>query len=45
LGLPLLDAFIARADEQEIAFIPYGDAPRVLGALVAQPADSMPVKS
>src|SRR5450432_1917616 len=45
LGLPLLDAFIARAGEQEIAFIPYGDAPRVLGALVAQPADSTPVKS
>lgn len=44
LGLPLLDAFIARANDEEIAFIPYGDAPRVLGALVAEPADSTPVR-
>ena len=45
LGLPLLDAFTARAKDREIAYIPYGDAPRVLGALVPEPADSMPLKS
>jgi molybdopterin/thiamine biosynthesis adenylyltransferase len=33
LGLPLFDAFIARDTEREIAYIPYGDADEVLGAL------------
>lgn len=33
LGLPLLDLFIARHGNREIAYIPYGDAPVVLGAL------------
>lgn len=33
LGLPLLDVFVARADEREIAYIPYGDAHQVLGPL------------
>ena len=33
LGLPLLDVFIARAGEREIAYIPYGDAKQVLGPL------------
>ena len=36
LGLPLLDVFTARNGDREIAYIPYGDAPRVLGPL-AQP--------
>src|SRR5437867_2112001 len=33
LGLPLLDLFVARHGEREIGYIPYGDAPAVLGAL------------
>jgi len=37
LGLPLLDAFTARHGEREIAYIPEGDAPRVLGVLAAEP--------
>jgi molybdopterin/thiamine biosynthesis adenylyltransferase len=45
LGLPLFDAFTARVKDREIAYIPYGDAPRVLGALVPDPADSVPLKS
>ena len=45
LGLPLFDVFIARTKDREIAYIPYGDAPRVLGALVPEPAESMPLKS
>jgi molybdopterin/thiamine biosynthesis adenylyltransferase len=45
LGLPALDAFTARAKEREIAYIPYGDAPRVLGELAAEPADSVRLKS
>jgi molybdopterin/thiamine biosynthesis adenylyltransferase len=45
LGLPLLDAFTARTKDREIAYVPYGDAPRVLGALVAEAADSVPLKS
>jgi molybdopterin/thiamine biosynthesis adenylyltransferase len=36
LGLPLLDVFVARTGEREIAYIPYGDAPRVLGPLVSE---------
>ena len=43
LGLPLLDAFTARTKDREIAYIPYGDAPRVLGTLVAEAA--VPLKS
>lgn len=41
LGLPLLDIFVARAGEAEIGYLPYGDAPLVLGKLaepVAVPA-------
>jgi hypothetical protein len=33
LGLPLLDLFVARHGEREIGYIPYGDAPAVLGLL------------
>ena len=33
LGLPLLDLFVARHGEREIGYIPYGDAPAVLGVL------------
>ena len=36
LGLPLFDAFIARTAEREVAYIPYGDAPRVLGPLAVR---------
>ncbi len=36
LGLPLLDLFVARHGEREIGYIPYGDAPAVLGALSPQ---------
>ena len=38
LGLPLFDAFIARDAEREIAYIPYGDADEVLGALAPERA-------
>jgi adenylyltransferase/sulfurtransferase len=37
LGLPLLDIFVARTGPREIAYIPYGDAPQVLGPLASQP--------
>jgi adenylyltransferase/sulfurtransferase len=33
LGLPLLDLFTARHNHREIGYIPYGDAPAVLGSL------------
>jgi len=33
LGLPVLDVFVARAGENEIGYIPYGDARLVLGDL------------
>jgi len=36
LGLPLLDVFTARCGEREIGYIPYGDAPQVLGKLASQ---------
>jgi molybdopterin/thiamine biosynthesis adenylyltransferase len=36
LGLPLFDAFIARTAEREVAYIPNGDAPRVLGPLAPE---------
>jgi molybdopterin/thiamine biosynthesis adenylyltransferase len=50
LGLPLFDVFVARTKDREIAYIPYGDAPQALGALVpetqvSEPADSVPLKS
>ena len=45
LGLPLLDVFIGRKADREIAYIPYGDAPRVLGILAAERTDTMPLKS
>ncbi len=41
LGLPLFDVFSARSAEREIAYIPYGDAERVLGPLAAEQADSI----
>jgi Tat protein secretion system quality control protein TatD with DNase activity len=37
LGLPLLDVFVARAGEREIAYIPQGDAQQVLGVLSSEP--------
>ena len=36
LGVPLLDVFIARSGEREIAYIPYGDARAILGLLAAE---------
>ena len=45
LGLPLLDVFIARSREREVAYIPYGDAPRVLGILALEPGGSKSLKS
>jgi len=33
LGLPLMDIFTARVGDREIGYLPYGDAPQVLGAL------------
>lgn len=45
LGLPLFDVFVARSREQEVAYIPYGDAPRVLGILASEPAGSKTLKS
>ena len=44
LGLPLLDVFTARSGDREIAYIPYGDAPLVLGPLAVRQADSMPLR-
>jgi molybdopterin/thiamine biosynthesis adenylyltransferase len=44
LGLPLFDVFSARSAEREIAYIPYGDAERVLGPLAAEQADSIQLK-
>ena len=45
LGLPLFDVFISRTKDREIAYIPNGDAARVMGTLVPEPADSVPLKS
>jgi molybdopterin/thiamine biosynthesis adenylyltransferase len=39
LGLPMLDVFTARAGEREIGYVPYGDAPLVLGELVPEPQE------
>jgi len=36
LGLPPLDVFTARAGDTEIGYIPYGDAPAVLGRLATE---------
>src|SRR5580658_9549147 len=41
LGLPPLDVFVARAGEQEIAYIPHGDAQQVLGPLSS--AQTVPI--
>jgi adenylyltransferase/sulfurtransferase len=38
LGLPWFDAFVARDTQREIAYIPYGDAARILGALAPDQA-------
>ena len=40
LGLPLLDVFTARAGDREIGYMPYGDAPHILGSL----ADEVAIK-
>ena len=40
MGLPLFDIFIARASAEEIAYIPYGDAPKVLGPLATEQTGS-----
>lgn len=40
MGLPLFDIFIARASAEEIAYIPYGDAPKVLGPLAPEQTGS-----
>jgi molybdopterin/thiamine biosynthesis adenylyltransferase len=45
LGLPLFDVFTARAGEREIAYVPYGDAPRVLGPLALEQTDAVQLKS
>jgi molybdopterin/thiamine biosynthesis adenylyltransferase len=45
LGLPLLDVFIGRTAEREIAYVPYGDAPRVLGGLASPQDDTTLLKS
>lgn len=36
LGLPLFDVFTARSGDREIGYIPYGDAPQVLGSLATK---------
>jgi len=38
LGLPLLDLFLARSPQREIGYIPFGDAPQVLGPLAMEAA-------
>jgi adenylyltransferase/sulfurtransferase len=40
LGLPLLDLFVARHGEHELGYIPYGDAPGILGVLVPEKVPS-----
>jgi hypothetical protein len=40
LGLPPLDLFVARHGEHELGYIPYGDAPCILGALVPEKVPS-----
>lgn len=36
LGLPPLDVFTARCGEREIGYVPYGDAPNILGPLATE---------
>lgn len=38
LGLPRLDVFVARHGDEEIGYVPYGDAPVVLGNLAPEQA-------
>ena len=38
LGLPRLDVFVARHGDDEIGYVPYGDAPLVLGDLAPEQA-------
>jgi predicted RNA-binding Zn-ribbon protein involved in translation (DUF1610 family) len=38
LGLPLLDLYLARHGEREVGYMPYGDAPEVLGVLAPEKA-------
>jgi molybdopterin/thiamine biosynthesis adenylyltransferase len=45
LGLPLLDVFIARTAEREIAYIPCGDAQKVLGPLSSEQRDPIALES
>jgi molybdopterin/thiamine biosynthesis adenylyltransferase len=45
LGLPLLDVFIARTGEREIAYIPHGDAQQVLGPLSSEKKDTIALES
>ncbi|MGD0570684.1 MAG: ThiF family adenylyltransferase [Candidatus Sulfotelmatobacter sp.] len=45
LGLPLLDVFVARAGEREIAYIPHGDAHQVLGPLSFEQSDFIALES
>jgi adenylyltransferase/sulfurtransferase len=40
LGLPPLDLFVARHGERELGYIPYGDAPEILGVLVPEKVPS-----
>jgi molybdopterin/thiamine biosynthesis adenylyltransferase len=48
LGLPLLDVFTSRSGEREIGYVPYGDAPQVLGPLASKAqtaaAEATPLK-
>lgn len=37
IGLPLLDLYTARHGDHEIGYIPYGDAPHVLGVVGQEP--------
>jgi molybdopterin/thiamine biosynthesis adenylyltransferase len=41
LGLPSFDVFTARSGEREIGYIPYGDAPAVLGSLAEIAANTV----
>jgi molybdopterin/thiamine biosynthesis adenylyltransferase len=45
LGLPLLDVFLARCGEREIAYIPHGDAQQVLGPLSSDQRVPMALES
>jgi molybdopterin/thiamine biosynthesis adenylyltransferase len=45
LGVPLLDVFVARTGEREIAYIPHGDAQQVLGPLSSDQSDPVVLES